>query len=66
MLAGGKDSVASLPTQLRVMHGWQSQGMRCSLKVIDGARHCQLLLHSPQVYVAELRSFFSSLDSPLA
>ena len=66
MLAGGNDSVASLPTQEKVMHGWQSQGMPCSLKVIDGARHCQLLLHSPQVYASELRSFYLHLNSPPA
>jgi hypothetical protein len=33
------------------------------MTIVPGAKHCQLLVHSPQVYAAELRSFLSTLGS---
>jgi hypothetical protein len=63
VLAGGCDSVASTSAQENVVLGWRAQGIPSSIKVVHGAKHCQLLLHSPQIYAAELRSFLSTLGS---
>lgn len=65
VLAGGNDSIASVSTQEKVVLGWKSQGIPCSIKIFDGSKHCQLIVHSPQRYLAELRDFFASIDSPL-
>jgi hypothetical protein len=62
VLAGGCDLIASTSTQEKVVLAWKSQGIRCSIKVIDGANHCQLFVHNPQIYVAELRSFLSQIN----
>jgi pimeloyl-ACP methyl ester carboxylesterase len=63
VLAGGNDSIAPVATQEKVVLAWRSQGIPSRIAVFDGAKHCQLLVHSPQLYYSELRSFFSSLDS---
>jgi hypothetical protein len=63
VLAGGCDSVASTSAQESVVLGWRAQGIPSSMTIVPGAKHCQLLVHSPQVYAAELRSFLSTLGS---
>jgi hypothetical protein len=46
--------------------GWKSQGIPCAIKIFDGSKHCQLLLHDPQRYMAELRDFFANVNHPPA
>ena len=64
VLAAGSDTIASVSTQEQVALGWTSQGLSCTVSVFDGAKHCQLLVHSPQRYFAKLRHFLANLDVP--
>jgi hypothetical protein len=56
----GNDTTASISTQEKVIRGWKSLGLPCEIKNLDGAQHCQLLVHSPQVCFGNC-SFFSPM-----